>query len=72
MADIKELSDGGSDGTRLGQSTTDKVAFWGGTPAVQPSGATIAALTAGETTAANVAAAVVDLYTVLKAVGLIA
>jgi hypothetical protein len=29
---LKELSDGGPDGTRLGQSSTDLVAFYGGTP----------------------------------------
>lgn len=69
---VKQLSDGGPDGAKLGQSATDKVGFWGATPVVQPSGATIAALTAGETTAANVAAAVVNLYTVLKGAGLIA
>lgn len=36
MADINELSDGRPDGCRLGQDATDKVAFYGGTPAVQP------------------------------------
>ena len=39
MATIKQLSDGGPDGTTLGTTSTDKVAFWGGTPAAQPSGA---------------------------------
>ena len=33
---LKELSDGGPDGTRLGQSVTDLVGFWGKTPADQP------------------------------------
>jgi len=36
MATIKELSDGGPDGTRLGQSTSDLVGFWGATPVNQP------------------------------------
>lgn len=36
MANIRELSDAGPDGTRLGQSSTDKVAFYGATPAVRP------------------------------------
>lgn len=36
---VKELSDGGPDGTRLGQSTSDLVAFWGKTPIVQPAAA---------------------------------
>jgi hypothetical protein len=29
---VKQLSDGGPDGTRLGQSSTDKVGFYGATP----------------------------------------
>lgn len=29
---LKELSDGGPDGTRLGQSSTDLVGFYGATP----------------------------------------
>ena len=33
---VQELSDKGPDGTRLGQSTTDLVAFWGKTPVDQP------------------------------------
>ena len=41
----KELSDGGPDGTSLGQSATDLVALWGATPVDQP-----AALTAQLTT----------------------
>jgi Na+/alanine symporter len=32
----KQLSDGGTDGVKVGQSTTDKVGFWGVTPVVQP------------------------------------
>lgn len=33
---VKELSDGGTDGARLGQSTSDLVGFWGKTPIDQP------------------------------------
>lgn len=33
----KEISDGGPDGTSLGQSATDKVAFFGTTPIAKPS-----------------------------------
>ena len=36
---LKELSDGGSDGTRLGQSATDLIGFWGTTPCDQPAAA---------------------------------
>lgn len=32
---LKELSDGGPDGTRLGQTSTDLVAFYGKTPVVK-------------------------------------
>jgi hypothetical protein len=29
---VKQLSDGGPDGVRLGQSSTDKIGFYGATP----------------------------------------
>jgi hypothetical protein len=32
---VKELSDGGTDGVRLGQDTSDKVGFFGETPVVR-------------------------------------
>lgn len=32
---LKELSDGGPDGTRLGQSSSDKIGFYGVTPVVR-------------------------------------
>ncbi len=35
---VNQLSDGNSAGTVLGQSATDKIGFFGGTPVVQPSG----------------------------------
>lgn len=35
MATIKQLSDGGPDGLKVGQSATDKVGFYGTTPVVQ-------------------------------------
>ncbi len=47
---IKQLSDGGSDGTRLGQSATDKVGFHGATPAVQIPATTAPAATAATNT----------------------
>lgn len=34
---VKQLSDGGPDGTTLGQSSTDLVSFYGGTPRARPS-----------------------------------
>lgn len=35
MATIKQLSDGGPDGLKIGQSATDLVGFYGATPVVQ-------------------------------------
>jgi hypothetical protein len=50
---LKELSDGGTEGTRLGQSSTDKVGFYGlATPIVRPSVAT--AITTGATETATI------------------
>lgn len=50
MANIKELSDNGPDGTRLGQSSADLVGFYGATPVDKP-----AALTAQLTTITHTA-----------------
>jgi hypothetical protein len=44
MAIGKQLSDNNTDGTSLGQSTTDKVSLYGVTPIVQRSGAAQAAV----------------------------
>lgn len=44
---IKQLSDGNPLGTRLGQSATDLVGFYGATPVVQPTSAAQSAVTAG-------------------------
>jgi hypothetical protein len=46
----KQLSDGGPDGTVLGQSATDKIGFWGVTAVVQPAATAQSAITAGATT----------------------
>lgn len=70
---LKELSDGGPDGVRLGQSSTDKIGFFGlSTPVVKATCTLAAALTAGTTTPANIAAAVDELHAALSAYGLIA
>jgi len=60
MATLKELSDGGPDGTRLGQSSTDLVAFHGVTPIARASIASIA-------TAATVGTAVASVQAILTA-----
>ena len=59
---IKHLSDLGPDGTLMGRSATDKIAFYGATTAVQPATASqdavvITAVTATNTTAAITTAA---------------
>jgi hypothetical protein len=46
---VKQLSDGGPDGTVLGQSATDKVGFFGKAPVAQRSGSAQAAAPAGGT-----------------------
>ena len=46
---IKQLSDGNPDGTTLGQSSTDLIAFYGATPIARPAGAAQAAVTDGST-----------------------
>jgi hypothetical protein len=70
---LKELSDGSPDGTRLGQSSADKIGFFGlATPIALRTCTLAAALTAGTTTPANIAAAVDELHAALAAYGLIA
>lgn len=65
----KNLSNAGTDGTSLGQSTSDKISFYGVTPVVQPSSADQAAVTAGSTTTvANTA--LIEIRRVLVLLGL--
>lgn len=45
MATIKELGDGGPDGTRLGKASTELVGFWGASPVDQPASANQFAIT---------------------------
>ena len=63
----KELSDGGPDGTSLGQSATDKIGFFGKAPIVR------ATVTATTTTTATTTALQTDIdaiRTALKNLGL--
>jgi len=46
---VKQLSDGGSDGTVLGQSSVDKVGFYGADPSAQLAATTAPAATAATT-----------------------
>lgn len=68
---VKQLSDGNTDGALLGQSATDKVAFYGGTPIAKQTATLAAALADDTTTPANIAAAVDELHTALVNLGLI-
>jgi hypothetical protein len=78
---VKELSDKGPDGTRLGQSAADLVAFYGVAPVAQP--AVLAAVTTAAssvtafgfaTTAQfdNLIAAVNSIISKMKTLGLMA
>jgi hypothetical protein len=69
----KQLSDGGAEGTVLGQSSTDKIGFYGtSTPVAKQTCTLAAALTAGTTTDADIAAAVDEIHAALSALGIIA
>lgn len=65
----KQLSDGGPDGSSLGQSSTDKIGFYGKTPVAQA--ATFAALTTTPTTA-EIRDAVNSIRTALINLGFVA
>ena len=70
----KQLSDGGPDGTSFGQSTADKVSFYGVTPIVQRSGAAQATSAVGTASSTavdtNLKAAVIEIQNTLIAYGL--
>lgn len=68
---VEYVGKGEDDGIVLGRSATDKVGFYNATPVAQQATTLAGALTAGETTASDVAAAVVDLYDALEALGLV-
>lgn len=61
MPTILELSDANPDGTRLGQSSTDKIGFYGATPVTRP--ATIADATDAATAITKVNAVIAALET---------
>lgn len=69
----RQLSNGNLDGTVLGQSSTDKVGFYGtSTPVAKQTCTLAAALTAATTTPANIAAALVEMRAALASLGIIA
>lgn len=73
MATIKQLSDGGPDGVLLGQSSTDKIGFYGlATPIVKRAAAAQAtsALASSTDFTATHLAALVEVMDTLAALGL--
>lgn len=68
---VKQLSDGNSDGAVLGQSATDKIGFYGKTPAAQRAGAAQAtSLVSGTSWTSDHAAALLEVMNTLTAAGL--
>lgn len=63
------LGKGEDDGVILGRSATDKVAFFNGTPVVQPAATAQSAITAGATTTSTIAL-VIEMRNALVALGL--
>lgn len=70
----KQLSDGSTDGALFGQSSADKIAFYGTTPIVQRSGAAqnTTALSTASSTAIDTAtkAAIIEIMNTLRVLGL--
>jgi hypothetical protein len=64
---VKQLSDGGPAGTKLGQSSTDLVGFYGVTPVVRGAAITTLATTP---TATDIATAVNSIISRLATVGI--
>lgn len=67
---IKQLSDGGSDGSKLGQSTTDKIAFYGTTPVSQRASSDQATVASSGSFGATQAALLNEIRATLVALGL--
>lgn len=66
---VRNLTDLNTDGTYVGQSTTDKIAFYGKTPIVQNIALTTASAAA---TATDIVPVVNSIITFLKLIGLTA
>lgn len=68
---VEFLGTGNDDGTVMGHSDDHKIAFYAETPVAQQACTVAAALTAGETTPEDIAAAFVEVRNALVALGLI-
>ena len=67
---IKQLSDGGSDGAKLGQSTADKIAFYGTTPVTQRASSVQATVASSASFGATQAALLNEIRDTLVALGI--
>lgn len=74
MADYYQVYDGNADGVQIGNATTDKVGFFGETPAAQRSAAAQATSAVGTASSTavdtNLKAAVIEIMNTLDALGL--
>lgn len=75
MAIGKQLSDGNSSGSALGQSATDTIAFYGATPVAQRASITqnassVVSVSSNITIAASLTAWIVEVTATLQALGL--
>lgn len=69
VTDNLPINFGTTSGTQLGTTSSQKIAFWGSTPIVRPSG--VAVPTGGATIDSECRASLTDLITKLQAIGLI-
>lgn len=71
---VKQLSDGGTDGTSMGQNVTDPISFYGVTPVAQRASSnqatTFLSLSTNVTVPANLTAIVLEIANTLIGVGL--
>ncbi len=75
MSINKQISDGSPDGTTVGQSATDTVAFYGATPVAQrasitQNAASVVSVSSNITIAASLTAWIVEVTATLQALGL--
>lgn len=67
---VKQLSDGGTDGARLGQSASDKIAFYGTTPVTQRASSVQATVASSGSFGATQAALLNEIRDTLVGLGL--
>lgn len=74
MAIAKQISDGSPDGASFGQSATDKISFYGATPATQRTNtiqaASVVSVSSNITIAASLTAWIVEVTATLTGLGL--